>query len=126
MGPEEGSFVDEDDPPRTPPGSTEDDEAPPSEETGRGREHWRLVKIRSNTLLISSGELAMDLLEMSYVHHLQWEERLNVTVKIHVTCVMNMRTSSRTNACEVSSTKIIKGSDEANSFPLSPRRKVIT
>ena len=35
-----------------------------------------------------------------------------------------MRTRARPNACEVSSAKIIKGSNEANSFPLPPRRKV--
>ena len=68
MGPEESSFDDEDEPPPDPhPGSTEDDEAPPSEETGGRREHWRPVKKGSETLLISSGELAMDLLEMSYI-----------------------------------------------------------
>ena len=39
---------------------------------------------------------------------------------------MNMRTRTRPNACEVRFAKVIKGSNEANSLPLPPRRKVIS
>ena len=37
---------------------------------------------------------------------------------------MNMRTRTRPNACEVRFAKVIKGSDETNSFPLPPRRNI--
>ena len=37
-----------------------------------------------------------------------------------------MWTRTGSNACEVSSAKITKGSDEANSFPLPPQRKVVS
>ena len=57
----------------------------------------------------------------------QWEEWVNVTVKIYVRHVCEYEDKvDGTNACEVSSTKITKCSDKANSFPLPPRRKVIT
>ena len=60
------------------------------------------------------------------IHHLQRKEGINVTGEIDVTCVMNMRARTRPNACEVRFAKVTKGSNEANSFPLPPRRKVIS